>query len=120
MTTPPVEVVVESVDGSTVVQLLGEIDLATAPDARARIEETTDSAAHVVLDLGGLGYLDSAGLAMIDGLARRCREQGRSFGLVVPDESVVRTAFAVSGLDRVLRVHGSREDALADGPAARR
>jgi anti-sigma B factor antagonist len=110
--TDVVEMFVETVDTATVVRLVGEIDLSTVVEAELRIVSSTDGAPHVVLDLEALTYLDSAGLAMVDGLARRCRGQGRTFGVVVSDDSVVRTALSVSGLDCVVPVHATRADAL--------
>jgi anti-sigma B factor antagonist len=110
--TDPVELIVEERNSATIVRLAGEIDLSTAAEIGTRIARSTDAATHVVLDLGGLTYLDSAGLAMVDGLARRCRGQGLAFGVVVPEDSVVRTALAVSGLDSVIAVHATRADAL--------
>jgi anti-sigma B factor antagonist len=111
--TEPVELIVEQRNSATIVRLAGEIDLSTAADTRSRIEQSTGGATHVVLDLGGLTYLDSAGLAMVDGLARRCRGQGLAFGVVAPEESVVRTVLAVSGLDNVVAVHATDADALS-------
>jgi anti-sigma B factor antagonist len=113
VTIEPVALTVERRDATTIVELAGEIDLSTAAETKNRIEDSIDLAEHVVLDLGGLTYLDSAGLAMVDTLFRRCRDRSCAFGLVVPNDSVVRLALAVSGLDTIIAVHVTRDDALS-------
>ncbi len=61
-----------------VVELLGELDIAGAPDLEAELRavEATDAAA-IVVDLGSLEFIDSTGIRMLLMAADRCSEDGR-------------------------------------------
>jgi anti-sigma B factor antagonist len=64
-------------DGARVVQLSGELDMATAPQLTEVLTATIESGAatDVDIDLDGLSFLDAAGLNAIlhaHRLARRC------------------------------------------------
>ena len=49
----------------TVVEISGEIDGSTAPDAQAQIVPLATGDAKVVIDMSGVGYMSSAGLRML-------------------------------------------------------
>ncbi len=67
-------------EGDVVVaRLEGEIDLATAPDVQRRLEPVLDEHDGLRLDLGGLTFMDSAGLHLIEALAARARARGHAF-----------------------------------------
>jgi anti-sigma B factor antagonist len=67
------------VDGDThVVELLGELDIAGAPSLEEellRIEAT--DAATIIIDLGGLEFIDSTGIRLLLMAADRCVGTGR-------------------------------------------
>lgn len=53
-------------DGAVVVRVVGEIDLATAPALDAQLRDLEASGdARVILDLGGVEFMDSTGLHSI-------------------------------------------------------
>lgn len=88
------------------------VELARAAEAGIRL---------VVLDLAETTLIDSSGLGAILGASLRLRERGASLSLVAGREDVMR-GFALTGLDRVLAIHGSRDEAFAahdadDAPA---
>jgi anti-anti-sigma factor len=89
-------------DYETVV-LRGELDLTNVAELERVLFET--EAGAVVLDLGDLTYLDSAGIRAIDLAHRRFAEQGRSLHVVAPQDSRAAWTF---------RVAGFAEDALAE------
>ena len=47
--------------------------------------------------MGGVAYLDSAGIAMLFDLARRLGEHQQRFTVVVPPTSLIRRSLEVSG-----------------------
>lgn len=60
--------VVEAADasGTVVVRITGELDMSSAPAIRTAIEPVLASGpARIVLDLGGLEFVDSSGLAVL-------------------------------------------------------
>jgi anti-anti-sigma factor len=97
--------------GVPVVSVHGEVDMLSAPalDARLREVESLEPAVFVV-DLGGLTFLDSAGLRSLLLAVGRAAAQRRRVLFVQPQRAV-RRVFELSG---VL----SRLDVLDDVDAA--
>ncbi|EWC59059.1 Anti-sigma F factor antagonist (spoIIAA-2) [Actinokineospora spheciospongiae] len=93
----------------------GEIDMGTAPILRRGLD---DAAARrtderpVVLDLSGVGFLASAGLALLVEYHRTLLDRGAALRVVSNGGPVLR-AIQVSSLDKVLTVYPSAEAALA-------
>ena len=78
----------EELPGSVLVVADGELDLVGAPrllDALPGAGETP-----VVLDLGGVGFMDSSGLRSLLEARQRCRDMGRDFAIARPSEAVRR------------------------------
>ena len=102
-------------DGTRVVRVEGEVDLANAHDVLdlilARVSKETS---RVILDLSATTYLDSSGLAMVFRLADRLGTSRQELRLVVPDGSPVRAVIELTSVDRVVRVDTAVSDA-ADG-----
>jgi anti-sigma B factor antagonist len=74
---PPVAVV-ESEGSERVVTVSGEVDLCTAPQLRACLQQVTDSTQRrVVVDVGGLEFIDSSGIAVLAAAIKRLRPAGR-------------------------------------------
>lgn len=86
-------------DGWTTVEISGDLDLATAPRFRA-VTVPLDSAADIALDLAGVDLIDSVGLGLLLGLARRARIAGGRLclvGLRPHHESLLETC-GIAGL----------------------
>jgi anti-sigma B factor antagonist len=92
---------VREADGTCVLALKGELDLASAPAlvdlAEAQLEGGTCA---LVLDLRSLGFIDSTGLGAIAGIDRAARKAGVPFSLV-PGPANVQRVFEVSGTSGV-------------------
>lgn len=106
-------VTVRSTEDSAVVAVRGEVGAGTAPTLRARLEGllARETPQQVVLDLGEVDFVDSSGLGAIVRVHKQLRAAGGTLSLVITDETVLRV-FQMSGLDRVLVVHGSLDAAL--------
>ncbi len=111
--------VLRPADNVMVIQVSGEIDLASSLAFRERLfAELDDGAALVVLDLETAERVDTTGLSVILELARRCRGEDRELA-IVSSKGRVRHALAVTGLDRMIATHGTLDEALAgDDPAS--
>lgn len=84
-------------NGATILSVLGEVDLATAPilDAQISTAEAGDSAT-IVVDLDGVSFMDSSGLQVL--LTHVFSEQnGNRIRLTRGSPQVVRL-FTVSGM----------------------
>jgi anti-sigma B factor antagonist len=97
-----IELVIEGRTMGTwmVLAVAGELDLATAPGLRERVRAITpDGPLKVVLDLTGVGFVDSSGLGAIVACLKHVRELGGDLVLVAPDASPVATLLRLTGLE---------------------
>ena len=93
------------IDGASVARFEQAVKAAIAADDRA-----------VVLDLGALDYLSSAGLRAILLIGKTLWEQAGYFALCSVAEPV-REVFEISGFDKIIAIHPSPELALATARA---
>ncbi|MBV8951462.1 MAG: STAS domain-containing protein [Actinobacteria bacterium] len=77
-------------DGRAVVQLSGELDMATAPEFVERAEPLVGTWPTIVLDLSRLTFCDSSGLHAFIELRRRCEHAGHRLVLRAPTPAVRR------------------------------
>ena len=97
----------------TVLEVGGEVDLYTAPTLRDRVADLLEAGERqLIVDLGGVEFLDSTGLGVLVAGLNRSREVGGHFALVCPQERVLKL-FRITGLDEVFTVHDTVDDALA-------
>jgi len=104
---------VERRPGAVLATITGEIDLSNAGQLEDAFASAVGDATAVVLDLSGLEYIDSAGLAVLSRLSRRMTDRGGALRLVVPDTATVRRTLTIAGVDAVLPVDPTAEEALA-------
>ena len=94
------------------VSVSGEIDSSTAPQLRERLDEVLDSGvAEVVVDLGGVTFLDSAGLCVLAAAHRRTRESQVPLRVLASSRAVIRP-LQITGLWRLL---GAEQVEAGDG-----
>ena len=66
-------------DAPGVVVMAGEIDFSVTPRVRERLLELVgETDADILLDMAGLDYIDSSGLALLLELRKHLQESGRS------------------------------------------
>jgi anti-anti-sigma factor len=88
------------------VRLVGELDPSNAIDVQERIAALMpNEAIGMVLDVSGVGYLDSSGIRTLLTLVGRFRWRGQRLLLIASEGSQVR---------RVLELAGAAEALLAD------
>ncbi|WP_392543259.1 STAS domain-containing protein [Oryzobacter telluris] len=97
----------------TVVTVAGEVDVYTAAQLRAALDEEV-AADHVqlVVDLDDVTFLDSTGLGVLVGRLKLVRNQSGWLRLVCSNERILRV-FRITGLDKVFGIHASLDEALA-------
>jgi anti-anti-sigma factor len=79
------------------VRALGALDLATVPILEAEVAQLRDAGfRRLVLDLSGLGFMDSSGLRSIIELDAEARQDGFSIALVRGPRAVQRV-FELTG-----------------------
>jgi anti-sigma B factor antagonist len=98
----------------SVVDVAGEVDVATAPRLRELlISVVNDGCYHIVVDLGGVDFIDSTGLGVLISGLKRVRTHDGELVLVCTEPRIVKV-FEITGLTKVFPVYGSVADAVVD------
>ncbi len=100
----------ESNANRMVMRLNGKLSLETVHNFMQTLRP--ESAAHLILDLSGVSFLDSAGVGVLVQLFVHRRSHGQTFaltGLTQQSNAVIQ----VAGLTKLLPIHASVEEALA-------
>jgi len=91
-------------DGAATIKVAGEVDLYSSPDLRSAIQQSiakANGAVHV--DLSGVPYMDSSGVAtLVEGM-RNAKQKKISFVILSPSESVMKV-LRLSKLDTVFEI----------------
>jgi anti-sigma B factor antagonist len=102
--------------GSAVAILVvgGEVDYEVSPQLKARMMRAIKSGSRrLILDLTDVTFIDSTAIGVLAGAIERLDESGGGSLSVVCTHEKVMQIFEITGLDNVVTVHPSREDALA-------
>ena len=89
-------------DKWVLLQISGEIDMATGPELRQRIVQyVQEGHLHIILDLAKVDFIDSTGLGVLIGGLKRARSHGGDLQCIGLSESL-KEMFKLTGLDAVL------------------
>jgi anti-sigma B factor antagonist len=102
-------------DGTPVVSVMGEVDLATVP----ALEQTLlgvaeDRTGEVIVDLTGCSFLDSRGLGALLATRARLERSNRRLALVLSNRSVLRI-FQITQFDELFEIYPSLGAAVDRG-----
>ena len=99
-------------DSVTILELDGRFDAYEAPAVKKWLDETTaSSSAQVVVNLAGVNFIDSTGLATLVQGMKHCRQEKgdlRLCGLQQP----VRIIFELTRLDKAFEILTDEESAV--------
>ena len=110
---PPLDVVAAPTSYGALVSIGGELDLATVPRVSAALSaEPVAGARAVVVDLAGVTFMDSTGLAALLTLERELAARGGRLAIACP-EGPARLLLDVTGVAERLVPHPTREAAEA-------
>ena len=90
------------------VEIVGEVDMITAPTLSRAIESPPDGTASVVIDLSEVTFLDSSGLNALVQARRLLSDLGVGLQVVVPPEGTIRRVFEITQLTEPLTVIDAR------------
>lgn len=105
----------ETSDGDlAIVAMGGELDYEASPQLRARLVGAIKAGGRrLVLDLSDVTFIDSTAIGVLAGTVVKLDEAGGgSLAVVCAHEKVVQI-FEITGLDSVISVHSSREEAVS-------
>ena len=98
-------------------QVAGEVDLATCPQLRAVLVELIDRGFHrLTIDLEQVSFLDCSGIGVLVDALRRVNQDGGCLHLVRPRPSVLRV-LSLTGMTTVLPTDTPHREAQAADPA---
>jgi anti-sigma B factor antagonist len=105
-------------DGVRIVAVRGELDLSTAPDLEAPLEDAISSGdASVLIDLSECEFIDSTGIALIvrawQRLDRAADGDGSGRVVICSANDQVQRVLEITGLELSIPIHRSRDEALA-------
>lgn len=106
-----------TIDGRTIVDVTGEVDVYTAPTLREKLSSLVD-AGHIdlVVNLTEVRFMDSTGLGLLVGVLKRLRGLDGRLQLVIDSERLLKV-FRITALTQVFTIVETVDEALADRPA---
>ena len=102
-----------ALDGIRVVAVRGELDLGTAPELEAPLEEAIGAQEPLLIDLSECEFIDSTGIAMIVRAWQQLGNGDEGQVVICSDNEQVRRVLEITGLELSIPVHASRDEALA-------
>jgi anti-sigma B factor antagonist len=101
---------------TAVVRLPAEIDLTIADDVReALLSVLNKGALGLVVDMTATTFCDSAGITALVRASRRAEATGATMRVAATGSAVLRV-FSLVGIDRLIDIHPSVEEARASLP----
>jgi anti-anti-sigma factor len=108
----PIEVSLTERGSTLLVQVAGELDLATSPQLREEVEDVDwDEMKRVVFDLLEVEFMDSSGLGVL--IALREEHPETEIALVADGDGLVTKVLRLTAMEELFPIHSSTEAALA-------
>jgi anti-anti-sigma factor len=99
---------------ANVIRVVGEINANTASQLEAKLNEYIETGHfNLILELDGVNFLSSAGIRTIITGQRGAKEHNGALFVAQPSENV-REVFNLAGLEVVLPVYDTTEQALGE------
>ncbi|MBC3190551.1 STAS domain-containing protein [Pseudonocardia sp. C8] len=98
-------------EGVTVIAVGGELDMLTAPELRREVSERIPAASLVVLELGGVRFLGTSGLAALIEIREQAHRAGVELRIACTERRVLRP-LGLAGLHHLFDIHDDVEAAL--------
>jgi anti-sigma B factor antagonist len=110
---PLADITFETVDGVLVARVEGEVDMSNASELGAAITGRIPSDARgLVLDLGAVDYVDSAGIHVFFELRERLTRRGQQLRVALTPDAPVATALLYAGVQRTLGAAATVREAI--------
>jgi len=114
-----VDLISRECDSQVVVVLRGELDVAVAVRIVAELSVVAARERDMIVDLAGLEFIDSSGLAALARVRKQARHAGGDLLLAAPQGQVLRL-LSLTRLIDVFSVHASVDEAARDPGRSRR
>jgi len=114
-----VDLIPRECDSRVVVGLRGELDVAVAVRVVAELSVVAARERDIIVDLTGLEFIDSSGLAALARVREQARHAGGDLLLAAPQQQVLRL-LTLTRLTDVFSIHASVDEAASDADRLRR
>lgn len=105
---------IQEAGDAAVVTLSGDVDLESSPRVRSALLECVKSNPSVVVDMSGVDYIDSSGVASLVEAFQTARKNGTRFVLAKVSDAALRV-LELARLDKVFAIVPEVSDGLDDG-----
>lgn len=106
-------IAVRNVDGVTILDVVGEIDLYTVPQLEEVLREAASAAKPLLgVNLTGVNYLDSSGLRVLSEWYKQAHARQGAFA-VIADQPTIQKLFRITGLGEIVPVLATEREAIA-------
>ncbi len=100
------------VDGFSVIEVTGEVDVHTAPELDAKLTEIISGGSNkLIVDLSQVEFLDSTGLGVLVKALKHVREHDGSLSVVTATERISKV-FRITGLDAAIGLYDDVDEAV--------
>lgn len=113
---PHVKYDIQDLGDYLVVHLSGDVDLYSSPHAREVILNCLDQNKNLLIEMSGVVYIDSSGVASLVEGYQISKNKNLEFGLVSVSENAINV-LQLAHLDKVFPIHDSLEAKLQSGNA---
>lgn len=100
-------------EGVVVIAISGDVDLESSPKVRDVLLDCVGSKRPVLVDMSGVSYIDSSGVASLVEAHQSARKSKSRFALADVSQSAMRV-LELARLDKVFTIHTSLADALGN------
>jgi len=97
--------------GAVVVSFQEDVDLDSSPHTREILLELVKRNQPVIVDLSGVTYIDSSGVASLVEALQTARKRGQKFSLAAVSEVALRV-LRLARLDAVFTIHETVNDGI--------
>ena len=105
------------INGTTIVDVVGHIDLGSSPALRKTMLECLKTTERLAANLAEVKYIDSSGIASLLEVLKEARNSKKKFvlfGLTLG----VREVLQLTRLTKVFEIYGTEQELLNSGSAA--
>ncbi|MGA1824453.1 MAG: STAS domain-containing protein [bacterium] len=96
----------------TIIAFDGDVDLYSSPQARKQVLHYLNNDHNIVVDLSGVGYIDSSGIATLVEGFQLSRKKNRGFALIGVTGMVTKV-MKLARLDAIFPIYDSVNELLA-------
>ncbi len=103
---------VRTIDGVTILDVIGEVDLYTAPQLEEGLRKAAGAPAPLLaVNLSAVAYLDSTALRVLTNVHKQVQERQGAM-VVIAGQPTIQKIFRITGLGTVLHVVATEREAI--------